>query len=104
MTGIFFKSGSALMRRVASQPSAMHFDDPLRNSKAKPGAAFGFGMRALGLLEFLKNLGLIGLGNARPGIGHRNRVTAVRSRGLHGDFAGIGELDRVADKIEEHLR
>jgi len=81
----------------------MHFDDPLRNSKAKPGAAFGFGMRALGLLEFLKNLGLIGLGNAGSGISHRNRVTAIRSRGLHRDFAGIGKLDCIADKVEQYL-
>ena len=44
----------------------MHFDNPFCDGKTKTGAAFGFGVRALGLLEFLKNLGLIGLGNAGP--------------------------------------
>ena len=29
---------------------------------------------------------------------------AVVSFGLNGDFAGIGELDRVADEIDQHLR
>jgi len=82
----------------------MHFDDPFCNSQAKAGAAFGFGMRALGLLKFFKNLGLIGLGNAGASIGHRNRITAVRGSGFHGDFAGIGELDCIADKVEQHLR
>src|SRR5207237_8169821 len=57
------KCRAAAQIRLDPQPSAMHFDDPLRHSKATPGAAFGFGMRTLGLLEFLKNLGLIGLRN-----------------------------------------
>jgi len=58
----------------------------------------------VGLLKLLKQLGLIGSGDAGSGVTHRDTKLSIGRFGLNGDFAGIGELNRVADEIDQYLR
>src|SRR5689334_15849645 len=85
------------------EAAAVHFDDALGDGEAEPGAALLLGGRGIGLLKLLEDLGLVLLGDARSGIAHRDREASVRNRGADRNFAGIGELDGVADQIEQNL-
>src|SRR5215471_12969042 len=82
----------------------MHLDNALRYSQSQAGAAFLARDRIVGLLKLLKQLGLIGSGDARAGVANRYMECAIVRLGLDGDFAGIGELDGVADEIDQDLR
>jgi len=55
----------------------MHFDDVLRNGKPKTGPAFLLGDRVVGLLKFLKQLGLICFRYSWPGIANSDFERAV---------------------------
>src|SRR6516164_7086475 len=57
--------------RLDPNPSAVHFDDPLRYCESQAGAALLAGDGIVGLLELLKQLGLIGGRDARAGVTHR---------------------------------
>ncbi len=54
-------------------------------------------------MELLKQFGLIGSGNARPGVSNGDVESAVRHRDLDGNLPSIGEFDRVTDQIEQDL-
>src|SRR4051812_26600875 len=81
----------------------MHLNDSPGNGESQAGAALRFGDRIVSLLEFLEQLLLVGLGDARAGVADRELVVAVLGRGLDGDLALVGELDGVADKIKQDL-
>src|SRR6516165_10202536 len=99
------RSGRALARlRLDPNPAAVHLNDALRYSEPQTSAAFLTRDRIVGLLELLKQLGLIGSGDAGSSVPHRYIERAIISFGLDSDFAGIGELNRVADEIDQHLR
>ena len=76
----------------------------LEMASPSPVPPFLLGDRIVGLLELLEQLGLVGRRNARAGVAHRNVERAVGGGDLDRHFAGIGELDRVADQIEQNLR
>ena len=57
-------------------------------------------VRKLGLLKLLEQFGLIASGDARPCVADRYMERAVIRFGLNGNFARIGELDGVPDKID----
>ena len=78
----------------------MHLDNPARDCQAEPGAALGLGDRIVGLLKLLEQLLLIGGIDSRAGVMHRHAERAIGRRDLDRHFAGVGELDRVADQIE----
>ena len=86
------------------QPAAMHFHNPLRNGEAEAGTAFFLCGGQIGLLELFEDFVLILYGDAWTGIVHREGERAVRGRRLDRDFALVGELDRIADEIEQDLR
>jgi hypothetical protein len=81
----------------------VHLDDALRYGEPQASAALLAGDGIVGLLELLKQLGLVGCGNARAGITDRYIECAIVRFGLNGDFARIGELDGVADEIDQDL-
>jgi len=81
----------------------MHLDDALRYGQPQASAALLLGDGIVGLLEFLKQLGLIGSGNARSGVAHRYMKRAIVCFRLDSDLTGIGELDGVADEINQDL-
>jgi len=58
-------------------PPAVHLDDALGDRQAETGAAFRARDRAVGLLELLEDLGLIGERNAGPRIAYRDRERRV---------------------------
>jgi hypothetical protein len=90
--------------RLNPNPSAVHLDDALGYGEPQPGAALLAGNRIVGLLKLLKQLGLISRGDARSGVADRYVECAIVRLGLDADFASIGELDRVADEIDQDLR
>ena len=83
-------------------------DDPLGNGEAEAGAAMLARRRAVGLFEFLENAIEIVGRDAGAGVAHREadgRLGAGRRRHRHVDqhAAAVGELDGVADQIEQQL-
>ena len=88
---------------IQPQPAAVHFDDPARDGEPQPGAAFGLGDRIVGLLKFLEQLFLVRGIDARTGVMDGDAERAIGRRDLDGHFAGVGELDGVADQVEQHL-
>src|SRR6266568_8262999 len=66
--------------RFHPEPPAMHLDDALGDRQAETGSALLAGDRAVGLLELLEDLGLIGCGNTGTRVAHRNRERAIRYR------------------------
>src|SRR2546425_12671477 len=85
-------------------PPAMHLDDALGDRQAEAGSALLARNRAVGLLELLENFGLIGRGNAGPRVAYRNLECSVRCESSDRNFALVGELDGVADQVEQDLR
>ena len=66
------KCGALARLRLDPNSSAVHLDDALRYGKSQPRTALLAGDRVVGLLEFLKQFGLIGSGDARPGVADRD--------------------------------
>src|SRR5262249_57023607 len=71
--------------------------------KSQPGAAFLAGDRIVCLLKLLKQFGLVGRGDSRAGIADRNFECAVSNADINADFPRVGEFNRIADEIEQHL-
>src|SRR5262249_21155924 len=84
--------------------TSVHLNDAPGYCQAQPSAPLLAGNRIVGLLKLLKQLGLIGSRNPRTGIADRYMERAIISFGLDGDLAGIGELNGVADEIDQDLR
>ncbi len=81
----------------------MHLNDALGYGEPQAGAALLAGDRIVGLLELLKQLGLIDSGDARSGVPDRYTERTIVRFGRDGDFANIGELNGVADEINQDL-
>src|SRR6516165_8645314 len=82
----------------------MHLNYALRYSQPQASATFLLGDGIVGLLKLLKQPRLIVSGDPGAGIADRYTERAIVGFGLDGDFAGIGELNGVADEIDQHLR
>src|SRR6516165_4893647 len=84
--------------------AAVHLNDALRYSEPQAGATFFAGDRVVGLLKLLKQHRLIVSGDSRSGVADRDMECAIISFRIDRDFARIGELNRVADEIDQNLR
>jgi hypothetical protein len=82
----------------------VHLNDALGYGKPQAGAALLAGDGIVGLLELVKQLGLIDSRDAGASVTDRYMECAVVRFGLDGDFAGIGEFDGIADEINQDLR
>ena len=82
---------------------AVQLHDPPGDRQPEPGAALLPGAGAVGLLELLEDPLLVGLGDPGAGVGHRDDEGAVGDPRLDRDLAGLGELDRVAHQVQQHL-
>src|SRR5262249_29724635 len=90
-------------RRLHPDAAAVHLHDLLGDGEAETRATLGLGKRAVDLVELLEDPSLLVKGYAGPGVRHRDGEMAVpRARG-DADLAGVGELDGVANEIEQHL-
>src|SRR5580704_6928087 len=82
----------------------MHLDDAFGYGEPQASAALLARDSIVGLLELLKKLGLIGSGDAGPGVTHR-QVECPISRPTHYDhFPSVGEFYGVTDEIDHDLR
>ena len=90
--------------RLDPDSAPVHLNDALRYSQPQAGAALLLGDRIVRLLELLKQLDLIGSGDAGASVPDRYIECAIIRFGLDGDLAGISELDGVADVIDQDLR
>ena len=81
----------------------MHLHDLLGDREPEPSATSGLGQRAVDLMELLENARALLLRDAWASI--RNADVEVTVHGFGGDahLARVGELDSVADEIEQHL-
>ena len=71
--------------------------------KATTAASLLARNRIVALLELLEQLDLIGGRNARTGITHRDAERTTSRGGPDQHLAAVGELDGVADQIEQDL-
>src|SRR5262249_21385902 len=78
--------------------------DLLGDGEAEARAALGFGKGAVDLVKLIEDPTLLLKGYAGPGVGHRDGEMAIpRTRG-DAHLAGVGELDRVPNEVQKHLR
>src|SRR5262249_12256162 len=83
--------------------AAVHLDDSLGDRKAQTGATLLACDRAVRLLKLLENLGLICWGYTGSRVADRNHERTVCRLCSDRHLALVGELDRVADQVEQHL-
>ena len=81
----------------------MHLYDLLGDGEPETGATLGLGVRTVDLMELLEDANLVLFGNAWSRVGHTDGKVAVHRFGRHAYLSGVGELDRVAHQIEQHL-
>jgi hypothetical protein len=98
------KSRALTGLRVEPDLAPVHLNDAFRYGKSQAGAALLARDGIVGLLELPKQLGLIGGGYARTCVTNRYMERAILRFGLNGDFARVGELNRIADRTDEDLR
>src|SRR5215475_6998851 len=91
-------------RRHHPDAAPMHLHDLLRDGEAEARAALGLGKGTVDLVELLEDPSLLVKGYARPGVRHRDGEMAVPRARSDAHLAGVGELDGVANEIEQHLR
>ena len=89
--------------RLDPNATAVHLHNLFGDGEPETGATLGLGNRAVDLVELLENPRLMLLGDARTRVCHTDgEVAADHLRG-HAHLARVGELDCVADEVEEHL-
>src|SRR5262249_48185516 len=90
-------------RRLHPNAAPVHLNDLFGDSETQTGATLGLGIGAVDLVELVEDTCLMVCGNAGAGIGHTDVEVAVHRFRRHAHLAGVGELDGVAYKVEEHL-
>src|SRR5262245_26129073 len=81
----------------------MHLHDLSGDGEAEAGAAFGLGAGAVDLMKLLEDALLLFDGNAWSSIRHPHGKMAVHPRGADPHLTGIGELDGIADEVQQDL-
>jgi hypothetical protein len=98
------REGRALAGRgLDPDATAVHLDDAPGDGQAETGAPLRARRRAVDLLELLEDPLLVGLGDARARVRDRDAEGPVGRGRLQADLAGLGELDRVADEVQQDL-
>ena len=89
--------------RLDPDAATVHLDNLLRDGEAESGAALGLGVGAVYLVELLEDAGeLIGRNaGARVGDAHGEMAVGRACRDAH--LPCVGELDGVADEVEQNL-
>ena len=81
----------------------MHLDDLLGDGEAEAGSALGLGIGVVDLVELLEDALQLLRRYSWTRVSHGNSEVAVHGRRGDAHFARVGELDGVADEVEEHL-
>src|SRR5215467_2065464 len=100
---LHLKRRSFARRRLHPDAAAMHLHDLLGDGEAKAGTALGFGKRTVDLVELIEYAGLLLLRDPWPRVRHGDGEMTVDRLRRDAYLAGVGELDGVADEVEEHL-
>ena len=82
----------------------MHLDDALDDREAEAGTTLFPGDGTVSLLKRLEDLLLIGFRDTWAGVRHGHCEGAGRGRRPRLHLAGLGELDGIADEVQEYLR
>jgi hypothetical protein len=82
----------------------VHLDNALGYGQPQAGAAFLACDRIVGLLELLKQPGLIGSGDTGSRISYRYLERPVVGSGGDADFASVSKVNGVANEINQDLR
>jgi len=90
-------------RRHDPDAPAVHLHDLLGDGEPEACAALCLGKGTVDLVELLEDPILLVEWYARPGVRYRDREVAIPRARRDAHFAGVGELDGIANEIEEHL-
>src|SRR5262249_20661576 len=91
-------------RRHHPDAATVHLDDLFGDGETKARAALGLGKGTVDLVELIEDPALLVDRYAGPGVSDRDGEVAIaRARG-DAHLAGVGELDGVANKVQQHLR
>src|SRR5262249_52047843 len=90
--------------RLNPNSTTVHLNDALRYGEPETGAALLARDGIVGLPKLLKQLGLISIGNTWTCVTYGDVERAIICFSIDGDFSGIGELNRIAHKIDQDLR
>src|SRR6185295_697082 len=77
--------------------------DALGNGEPEAGTAFRLGIRAVNLMKLLKDAFLLLHSDPRSRVGDTDGKAAIASRCADPHFTRVGELDGVADEVEQDL-
>src|SRR5262249_48097916 len=91
-------------RRHHPDPTAVHLHDLLGDGEAEARAALGLRKRAVDLVELIEDPTLLFKRYAGASVCPRDGEMAVARGCGDAHLAGVSEFDRVANKIEQHLR
>src|SRR5262245_61850871 len=93
------------MPRCRFNPNAspVHLNDLFGDGKTNAGSALGLGTGVVDLVELLEYPGLLLDGYSRTRVAHTDGEVTIHGLGRDTHLTGIGELDGVADEVEQHL-
>src|SRR5262245_27120654 len=81
----------------------MHLHDLFGDGKPEARAALGLGKGAVDLMELIEYARLLLLRDPWPRVRHADGEVTVDRLRRDAYLASVGELDGVADEVEEHL-
>src|SRR5262249_53194494 len=91
-------------RRLHPDAAAVHLDNLLGDSKTEARAALRLRKRAVDLVELLEDARLLRRRNTGTRVSDADGEVPIDGLGGHTHLADVGELDSIADEVEEHLR
>ena len=103
MGSCIWKVAPLTQRRFNPDATTVHLDDLLGDGEAEAGPALGLGVGVVDLVELLEDAVQLLRRYPWTRVGHGNGEVAVHGRRGDAHFASVGELDGVADEVEEHL-
>src|SRR5262245_2488626 len=89
--------------RLDPDATTMHLDDLLGDGEAQTCASLGLSKRAVDLMELFEDVRLLHGRNAGTRVDHSDVEVPVYRFRRDTHLAGVGELDRVTDEVEQHL-
>src|SRR5215472_14577908 len=103
--GKLYLEGRALPEyRFDPDATTMHLHDLLGDREPEPSATSGLGQRAVDLMELLENARALLLRDAWASIRHADVEATVHGFGGDAHLARVGELDGVADEVQQYPR
>src|SRR5262245_47772822 len=90
-------------RRLDPDAAAVHLHNVLGDREPQPSATLGLGKGAVDLVELLEDARLVFLRYPRTSVGNADSKVIIDGGRADSDRSNVGELDRIAHKVEQHL-